>query len=611
VRASAPGVVATLFAILVALVLPAAWVAAASDLLVPGAGQVDDRVVVVAFDEQAAEATFQGPIPHRDGSNLLTLAGDVTRGGGTTVVMVGFDGFTLTGGPTERAAFGSSTSIRSRGIAPLLDVGLEDGPGDVPVAVRYRVDDLASDFAGVALPLVTDGPGVVRTVPEVATVPTLEPGAVVRPDGRVRRAGSLVLGLAMRSVAGSGTGAVSATGADIAGRTVPLENGELRVRWSTGLDGADDTAVIPAGRAMGAAGPIADVVPPGTWSGKIVLIGTIDPTQTPYYDTPIGPLPELFIQANALNTLLTGEFLRPVPAGWGVLAAVVAAIGVALLWRRRWWWGVACGAAVAAVWLSGTVLLAAQGWVLDPLRPPVASVVTALALGSVALVRQLAERRRLARLFSEYVPRDVARDLVESGRAQIAQAGERLLVTVLFCDLRGFTPIAARLTPADVRSLLDRYYETFSQIVFDHGGTVLQYTGDEIFAVFGAPLPRTDHADAALACARAMQAALPGHNSAQVDDHLPEIAFGIGLNSGLVVAAHVGSSIRRQYAVIGDPVNVGARLCSQARVQEIVWSQALHDQLSAPDGAQPDGDIALKGIAAPVTIYRASAVPAP
>jgi adenylate cyclase len=266
--------------------------------------------------------------------------------------------------------------------------------------------------------------------------------------------------------------------------------------------------------------------------------------------------------------------------------------------------GVVAGLLIGGGWIALTALLAAQGWLLDPLRPALAAVLTVIALAGTALVRQLLQRRRLARLFSEYVPADVDRELVESGRAETAQAGERLVVSVLFCDLRGFTPTAARLAPADVRALLDAYYETFSQIVFDHGGTVLQYTGDEIFAVFGAPIPRSDHADAALACATGMQAALPEHNSRLAADGLPEIAFGIGLHCGLVVAAHVGSTIRRQYSIIGDTVNVGSRLCAQARAHQTVYSRALQDQLAVAPDVGPDGDVRLKGIEEPVTIYR-------
>lgn len=599
-----PMIAAATSAALLALITPGPWVAAALDRLVPEASRVDSGVMVVAFDEQAAEAAFLEPIPHRVARNLLILADSAVRGGARAVVLVGFDGFSLTGGPLDRRGISESPALQSHGIAPLLDLSLNVRPGDLPVADQYRVDQLAGAFNGIGLPLVPDGTGVLRTIPQVAQVPSLQPGEIVRPDDRVRRGASLVYGLALRSIADELAGGVSPTEAELGPGRAPLEDGRLRIRWSSALDSADDASVIPAGRALGASGPVAEVMPPEAWTGKIVLIGTVDPTQTPYYDTPVGRLPELLIQANALNTLLTGEYLWPASPQVAVLAVILLAAAVAASWRRGAWWGVAVGAILAIGWVVLAAILARQGWLLDPLRPAIAALLAVLIIGASGLVRQLMQRRRLAKLFTEYVPPSVARDLIESGRATTAQAGERLLVTVLFCDLRGFTPTAARLAPGDVRALLDCYYETFSRIVFDYGGTVLQYTGDEIFAVFGAPLPRTDHADAALACAQRMHTDLPALNRALIAEGLPEITFGIGLHSGLVVAAHVGSTIRRQYAVIGNTVNVGSRLCGQAAEHQIVYSQELREQLSEPQGTAHTANVQLKGIAVPVNIYR-------
>ena len=444
---------------------------------------------------------------------------------------------------------------------------------------------------------------MVRTVPAVAGAPTLEPAVAVRDDDT--EVAGLVYGMsvrgAMAAFGGPSAKAGSADGLPLADRVVPLEGGRLRIRWSPGIDDYRDDAVVPALSLFEQANT-------PDWAGKVVVLGTTDPAHTPYYDTPHGPMPELLVHANALNTLLTAEYLRPAAAWTTPLAVLAAALAVALAWRwRGWGWAAALTLVAAAGWPAVCWLSAGQGRLLDPLRPPVAALVTLVALVLGAVARQVAQRRRLAALFSEYVPAAVARDLIDSGRAETAQTGERLLVSVLFCDLRGFTPTAARLSPPDVRSLLDLYYEAYSQVVFDYEGTVLQYTGDEIFAVFGAPLPRSDHADAALACAMTMRAKLPKLNADLTARGLPEVAFGIGLHSGLVVAAHVGSTIRRQYAIVGDPVNVGSRLCSQAREHEIVFSQSLQEQLSSPPGLVPAGQVDLKGIAAPVTVYRLDA----
>jgi adenylate cyclase len=593
-----PAAVATV-GLVVALLLPAAWSGALADALTPPASRVDDRVVVVAFDDRAPESGTLLPIPHRRGVYLRDATTLAERAGAAAVVLVGFDSLALREGASDREAVAGSDRIQRLDLAPLLEVTLDEHPGAVPRAARYRVDELAGEFAGIGLPLVTDGP-VVRTVPELAGVPTLKPDTVVRTD---QTPTAVVYGLTARAAlqaSGSGPGTASADRIELAGSSVPLEDGRLRVRWTRGLDAPDDPAVVSAGRIIG----LGQAPAPEAWAGKVVLIGTTDPAHTPYYDTPIGPLPELLVHANALNTLLTREYLQAAPVWVPLLVAVVLVIGVAALGRWRWWAAVPGALVAAGAWLLLVQVLASRGWLLEPLRPAAGAAATAVAVAVTLLVEKLVQRRRLARLFSEYVPADVARDLVESGRAETAQAGERLLVTVLFCDLRGFTPIAARLAPADVRLLLDTYYEHLSQIVFGHGGTVLQYTGDEIFAVFGAPVPHSDHADAALACAAGMRAALPALNAELAELGLPGVAYGIGLHTGLVVAAHVGSSVRRQYSIIGDAVNVGSRLCSQAREHQIVFSRALADHLNTAADADPLGDIPLKGVAAPMPLYR-------
>ncbi len=179
-----------------------------------------------------------------------------------------------------------------------------------------------------------------------------------------------------------------------------------------------------------------------------------------------------------------------------------------------------------------------------------------------------------------------------------------MTITSLFCDLRGFTPIAARLQPSEVRELLNLYYDMLSRSIFERGGTVLQYAGDEIFAVFGAPLPDRDHASAALACARRLFAVQPQLNEELAKRRLPPLNYGIGLHSGEAIAAHVGSAVRMQYAVIGDTVNVASRHCSLAREGHIVLSAATAALVGAIDDSERMDDIEMKGVAGMQEVYR-------
>jgi len=261
----------------------------------------------------------------------------------------------------------------------------------------------------------------------------------------------------------------------------------------------------------------------------------------------------------------------------------------------------------AWAYLGVSALRLRGGHLLDVVRP--LSAVLAAMLAAVLLrgAAELRQRRQVQALFGEYVPAGVVSQLLDQDRVEAAAGGERLEVALLFCDLRGFTTMAESLEPAQVRDVLNAYYLATTRVVFDHGGTVMQYVGDEVFAVFGAPIPQVEAATTALRCAVAMQQTAGAINDRLAGRGLPPVAYGIGLHSGEVVAAHVGNEIRRQYAVIGDPVNVGSRLCGQARAGEVVVSDAVLDRAGERLPVEPLGPLPLKGKRQPVRAFRVAA----
>src|ERR1019366_2404776 len=201
-------------------------------------------------------------------------------------------------------------------------------------------------------------------------------------------------------------------------------------------------------------------------------------------------------------------------------------------------------------------------------------------------------------------PETVARQLEESGRVESAVEGERLDGSLFFCDMRGFTSLSATLTPAQVRAMLNIFYELVTDIILQHGGTVLKFVGDEVFAVFGAPLPVQNHPQVALDCASEIQRRTPELDAQLVDHGIPPVQFGIGMNSGDVVAAHVGGGRRRQYDIVGDTVNLASRLCGQAGRGEIVLTEAMLALLSDPPPHESMGAGQLKGLDEPVPLVK-------
>jgi adenylate cyclase len=142
-----------------------------------------------------------------------------------------------------------------------------------------------------------------------------------------------------------------------------------------------------------------------------------------------------------------------------------------------------------------------------------------------------------------------------------------------------------------------------SHVILEHGGTTLRYTGDEVYAVFGAPTPLDSHEVAAVNAAQAMQAARLELGARLEAAGIPSIAYGIGVHSGDLVSTIIGSDVRAQYAVVGNAVNLGARLCGEARAGEIVISNATFSALDRTEIWEAH-TATLKGISGPLVVYR-------
>jgi adenylate cyclase len=362
------------------------------------------------------------------------------------------------------------------------------------------------------------------------------------------------------------------------------------------------------GRAISAADVIAGTVDKRKIQGKIVLVGAIDSTLGDSRLAPVNKstgIPGVLLHANAVNTMLTGTYLDPVPDSQTLLwvAAMTALIGTAVLLLPLWM------SVLFTVLLGlGYVVFAFDrfnnGHVLNFVYPSMALIFAFVGALGLRYFGETRQRRRVTALFSQYVPEAVAQRLVDEDRASLAVEGERLDMTVLFCDLRGFTAMSESLSPATVRVMLNHYYDRVTDVVLTMDGTLMKYVGDEVFAVWGAPLPSTDHPQRALECAVAIQALTPELNRELLELGAPEVSFGIGLNTGEAVAAHFGGGRRRQYDVVGDTVNVGARLCSTAGRGEIILSDQVLTRVPSPPPVEPVGPIELKGVSRELRLWR-------
>jgi adenylate cyclase len=190
------------------------------------------------------------------------------------------------------------------------------------------------------------------------------------------------------------------------------------------------------------------------------------------------------------------------------------------------------------------------------------------SLYAAKLEQEAVTRERFRRLLSPAI----AQQVIE-GRVEIRKGGELRTTTVLFSDIRGFTAMSESQPPSVVVDMLNEYFERMVEVIFKHEGTLDKFVGDEIMALFGAPVGHTDDALRAVWTALEMKAVLADFNRERLAAGVQEINIGIGINTGECVAGYLGSSKALEYTVIGDTVNTGSRLCSVAKAGQIIISQ--------------------------------------
>jgi class 3 adenylate cyclase len=205
-------------------------------------------------------------------------------------------------------------------------------------------------------------------------------------------------------------------------------------------------------------------------------------------------------------------------------------------------------------------------------------------------------------LISKFATKEVADDLLTSG---FSLGGKHLDASAMFCDIRSFTTIAEAREPAETIELLNDYYTLMMDAIGGEGGIVNQIIGDGLMAIFGAPLPREDHRQAAVLAARQMIELIRLFNEEQAARDKVQIRIGVGIASGEVVAGYTGTNHRATYTCVGDTVNVAARLESHTKVLNRPILIDENTRLGLDDGiaVEAQGELSVKGKTQPVKVY--------
>src|SRR5215207_2031588 len=216
------------------------------------------------------------------------------------------------------------------------------------------------------------------------------------------------------------------------------------------------------------------------------------------------------------------------------------------------------------------------------------------------VAEQLELRNRFIReTFGRYLTEEVVATLLESP-AGLQIGGEKRKVTMMMAGLRGFTSLSERLAPARVVAMLNRYLAAMVGIINQYGGTVDEFIGDAIFVLFGAPVWQEDDAPRAVACAVAMQLAMPEVNEQNREEELPEVEMGIGIHTGQVVLGNIGSPERMKYGVVGRHVNLTSRIQSYTTGGQILISETTRQEAGPILRIGKQTEVKAKGIEHPV-----------
>ena len=303
---------------------------------------------------------------------------------------------------------------------------------------------------------------------------------------------------------------------------------------------------------------------PGELRGKIVMVGATAPGLQDVRATPVGgTYPGVEVHANIVSGMLDGR-LTVVPdyaPGYGVvtvfLAGLLLAVGMSVLPAFR---AMLLGAGVVAALVALNTALYLQAGLVLPLAAALVMTAAAFVINmSWSYFVESRARRNLARLFGTYVPPQLVDEMVVRPERYSMRAESKEL-TVMFCDMRGFTELSESMTPTELQALLNTVFSRLTDIISRHRGTVDKYMGDCVMAFWGAPVDMPDHAALAVQAAFEMAAAVRQIDEEHRATGRPRIAAGIGLNTGVMSVGDMGSAVRRSYTVVGDAVNLAARL---------------------------------------------------
>jgi len=403
--------------------------------------------------------------------------------------------------------------------------------------------------------------------------------------------------------------------AAVGGREVPVDDqGQMLVLWH---GGSDVYPRLPIWQVICSIYPDqcpADVLrfPASYFRGKIVLIGASATASYDAHPTPFATAaPGFIVHATAMDNLLNGVAMRVSPPWllWLLVVAMAAAGGAALFFVRHVSRSALLLVGVIAAYVATCFAAYGHGHFAAPVVAPCLALV--LSFGASTAARTITTGRQL-RQTRGMLDRYMAPQLVEYVMSNIDGLqlnGAKRELTILVSDVRNFTTLTERSDPLQLIALLDEYFAAMTEIIFRHNGIVDKFIGDGILAYWGAFTPAVNHAAEAAQTALEMIARVEELNREWAAQGREQIAIRIGVNTGTVIFGNIGSGKKIEFTVIGDAVNVAARLegLNKEFDTSIMVSQSTQERIAGQAKMRALGGYKVKGKTVETTVYELQA----
>lgn len=349
------------------------------------------------------------------------------------------------------------------------------------------------------------------------------------------------------------------------------------------------------------------IVPLSVFKDKIVIIGISDPVSSDICSTPLDNLfPGVAVHAMAVNTILRHQFLNEASNLLNLLVLLNFAIVTAIVtvFFRPWLASISAGILMIALWFISYISFSRSGIMLSFIQPAIGVALSFFGTLLYGYMTEIHKERVLRDMFQKYVSPEVIQEIIR--QAEHIVPVERRKVTVLFSDLKDSVVWTESLKSEPERLVeeLNEYFTEMVDVIFQYGGTLLRFTGDGLFAVYGAPLKHQNPALDAVLTGMEMQCRLEKLNTQRTAVGKQALQMRIGINTGEVIMGNIGSEKRREYGAIGDAVNIAQRTEGECEPGYVTITQDTYQEVKEHVVAEPMGMRNLKGKSESVMLYR-------